>query len=117
MVDAHAHLVCCVFLGSAGHAGGGAELAGFLPVDDPRLRGGQQGVRQGTHDRSLVADVLQVGASVEDQHVRDPVVAGQAPVGVYAYEECGVGHEALALVVDAPGLTACRVKQGRFHLG
>lgn len=75
------------FLFGAGQAEcgcGGAELVGFLPVDDPRFGVGEQGGGEGAHRGALIANVVEVGEFVEDEHVRDPEVPGQSPLRVHA---------------------------------
>ncbi|WP_406021807.1 hypothetical protein [Nocardioides sp. NBC_00850] len=44
---------------------------------------GQQRRCQSPSGGAGVADVVEVGELVEDQHVGDAVVAGEAPVGVH----------------------------------
>lgn len=86
------------------------ELIGFLPVDDSRLRVGEKTACQGSHRGTLVTNILQVGQLVEDQHVRDPVVAGEPPVRIHPTQQRRMRHEAPCLVVDAPALTTVRVE-------
>ena len=93
----------------------GSMVVGFLPVDDPGLSVGEQRRRERPHGRALVADVVEVGELVEDQHVRDPVVAGQPPMGVHTSQERRVRHEPPRFVVHDPALTAVGVEQGGFH--
>ena len=63
------------------------ELIGFLPVDDSRLCVGEKAACQGSHRGTLITDILQVGQLVEDQHVRDPVVASEPPVRIHPAQQ------------------------------
>jgi hypothetical protein len=93
----------------------GSELVGLLPVDDPRLGIRQQELARDAHGGALVADVVEVGELVEDQHVRDPVVPGESPVRVHPPQQRRVGHEPPGFVVDHPPLPAVRVQQRGLH--
>ena len=91
--------------------GGGAELVRLLPVHDPGLRIRQQRRGEGAHRGPGIADVVEVGELVEDQHVGQAVMAGEPPMGVHAFEQGGMAHQTPGLVVDDPPLPAGRVLQ------
>ena len=79
-----------------------------MPVS-PSIR--QQAVGEGAHGGTLVADVVEVGEFVKDQHVRDPVVPCQPPLRIHAFQEGWVGHESPGFVVDHPPVPTIRVHQ------
>ena len=59
---------------------GGSDLIRFLSIDDPGLCVGKEAVGEGAHGGSLVTNVVKVGELMENQEVRDAVVAGKPPM-------------------------------------
>jgi len=52
---------------------------------------------------------------VEDEHVRQPVVASEPPLRIHPAQQRGVGHETPGFVIDHPAFPAIGVHQRRFH--